>query len=80
MLLIIFLFFTWIIFDFYAEPIRGIFAQYVMLFAAVIKEVISETGAQSMRDIGKVMAAVRPKTKGRADGKQINAIAKELLS
>ncbi|MBR5157168.1 MAG: GatB/YqeY domain-containing protein, partial [Clostridia bacterium] len=46
----------------------------------IIKEVISETGAQSMRDIGKVMAAVRPKTKGRADGKQINAIAKELLS
>ncbi len=46
----------------------------------LVKEAISETGAQSMRDIGKVMAAVRPKTKGRADGKQINAIAKELLS
>ncbi|MBQ3225986.1 MAG: GatB/YqeY domain-containing protein [Clostridia bacterium] len=47
---------------------------------AIIKETIAETGAESMRDIGKVMAAVRPKTTGRADGKQINAIAKELLS
>lgn len=47
---------------------------------SLVKEAIAETGAESMRDIGKVMAAVRPKTKGRADGKQINAIAKELLS
>lgn len=47
---------------------------------AIIQETIAETGAESMRDIGKVMAAVRPKTTGRADGKQINAIAKELLS
>ena len=47
---------------------------------ALVKEAISETGAESMRDIGKVMAAVRPKTKGVADGKQVNAIAKQLLS
>lgn len=46
----------------------------------LVAEVISETGAQSMRDIGKVMAAVRPKTKGVADGKQVNEIAKKLLS
>lgn len=47
---------------------------------ALVAEAITETGAQSMRDIGKVMAAVRPKTKGVADGKQVNTIAKQLLS
>lgn len=47
---------------------------------ALVAEAIAETGAQSMRDIGKVMAAVRPKTKGVADGKQVNEIAKKLLS
>lgn len=46
----------------------------------LVAEAIAETGAQSVRDIGKVMAAVRPKTKGVADGKQVNEIAKKLLS
>lgn len=45
-----------------------------------MKEAIAETGAESMRDIGRVMAAVRPKTKGVADGKQVNEAAKKLLS
>lgn len=47
---------------------------------AIVKEAVSETGASSMKDMGKVMAAVMPKTKGRADGKVINEIAKNLLS
>lgn len=47
---------------------------------ALVKDAIAETGAESMRDIGKVMAAVRPKTKGVADGKQVNEAAKKLLS
>ena len=47
---------------------------------ALVAEAIAETGAQTMRDIGKLMAAVRPKTKGVADGKQVNEIAKKLLS
>ena len=47
---------------------------------ALVKEAIAETGAESMRDIGRVMAAVRPKTKGVADGKQVNEAAKKLLS
>jgi uncharacterized protein YqeY len=46
----------------------------------IVKEAVSETGASSMKDMGKVMAAVMPKTKGRADGKVINEIAKNLLS
>ena len=44
-----------------------------------VKEIIAETGASSMKDMGKVMAAVMPETKGRADGKEINSIARALL-
>lgn len=47
---------------------------------AIIKEVIAQTGAQSMKDMGKVMSAVKAKTVGRADGRMINEIAKVLLS
>ena len=46
----------------------------------IVVAAISETGAASMRDIGKIMAIVMPKVKGRADGKMINEIAKERLS
>ncbi len=46
----------------------------------IVKDAIASVGASSMKDIGKVMAAVMPKVKGRADGKQINQCAKELLS
>lgn len=47
---------------------------------AVVKEVIAATGAAGPGDIGKVMGAVIPRTKGRADGKKINEIARGLLS
>lgn len=46
---------------------------------AIVKDAISETGASTIKDMGKIMAAVMPKTKGRADGKEINQIARELL-
>ena len=46
----------------------------------IVKDAIASVGAVSMKDIGKVMAAVMPKVKGRADGKQINQCAKEILS
>ena len=45
----------------------------------LIKVTISEVGASSVKDMGKVMGAVIAKTKGRADGKVINTIVKELL-
>ncbi len=45
----------------------------------IVKDAISETGASTIKDMGKIMAAVMPKTKGRADGKAINQIARELL-
>jgi len=43
------------------------------------KEIIAETGAQSAKDLGKVMGAIMLKTKGRADGKVVNRIVRELL-
>ncbi len=46
----------------------------------IVADAIAETGASSMKDMGKIMAAVMPKVKGRADGKMINAIVKEKLS
>lgn len=46
----------------------------------IVKEAVTATGATSMKDMGKVMAAVMPKTKGRADGKEINSIVKNLLN
>ena len=46
----------------------------------IVEEAVKATGASSMKDMGKIMAAVMPQTKGRADGRLINEIAKELLS
>ena len=48
--------------------------------SAIVEEAITETGASSMKDMGKVMTAVKAKTVGRADGRMINEIAKGLLS
>ena len=46
---------------------------------AVVRQAVEETGASSPRDMGKVMQAVMPKVKGRADGKIVNAIVKKIL-
>ncbi len=46
----------------------------------VVQEIVTTTGASSMRDIGKVMGAAMQQLKGRADGRRINEIARELLS
>ncbi len=46
---------------------------------ALVKETIDELGASSPRDMGKVMAALVPKTRGRADGKLVSgAVVREL--
>lgn len=45
-----------------------------------IKEIIAQTGASSMKDIGKVMGMASKSLNGLADGKRINTCAKALLS
>ncbi|NLN40108.1 MAG: GatB/YqeY domain-containing protein [Smithella sp.] len=46
----------------------------------LIKELIAETGAVSVKDMGKVMKVLMPKIAGRADGKSAGEKVKELLS
>lgn len=45
----------------------------------LIRAIIAEVGAESARDMGKVMPLVMAKTKGAADGKQVNLLVRELL-
>lgn len=45
-----------------------------------VKEIIAELGADSMKDMGKVMRAANAKLAGRAEGKDIAAKVKSLLS
>lgn len=45
----------------------------------IVAQAIADTGATSAKEFGKVMGAVMPKIKGKADGNQVNAIVKELL-
>jgi len=47
---------------------------------AVVADVIRETGATTIKDLGKVMGAVMAKVKGRADGAQVQAIVRSKLS
>ncbi|KAB2333915.1 GatB/YqeY domain-containing protein [Cytobacillus gottheilii] len=46
----------------------------------IVKETIEETGAASKADMGKVMAAIMPKVKGKADGSIINKLVQQHLS
>ena len=47
---------------------------------ALVLEAISNTGAASPKDMGKVMQYLRPKTAGKADGKMVSDIVKEKLN
>ncbi len=47
---------------------------------AVLKEVITSVGAESMKDMGKVMGAAKTAIGSRADGGRINQMVKKLLS
>lgn len=47
---------------------------------AAVTEIIARTGAESMRDMGKVMAEANKELAGKADGKAISVVVKELLS
>lgn len=44
-----------------------------------LQKIISETGASSMKDMGKVMGAAQKAFAGRADNKLVSSIVKEIL-
>ncbi|MCB1669173.1 MAG: GatB/YqeY domain-containing protein [Porticoccaceae bacterium] len=45
----------------------------------MIKNVIAQTGAESMRDMGKVMAIIKPQIQGRADAGVVSGMVKSQL-
>lgn len=46
----------------------------------IIRKTVEETGAVSMKDMGKVMGAVSAQTKGRADNRLVSQLVKEILT
>jgi uncharacterized protein YqeY len=47
---------------------------------AIVGDAVAESGASSPKEMGKVMSAVMPQVKGRADGKRVSAMVQELLT
>lgn len=43
---------------------------------SLVDQVITEVGAESMRDLGRVMGAVMPRVRGKADGSEVQSIVK----
>jgi hypothetical protein len=48
--------------------------------AEIVKQTIADTGASSKKEMGKVMAALMPKVKGKADGSLVNKLVQQHLS
>jgi uncharacterized protein YqeY len=47
---------------------------------ALVDEAVAATGAQSARDLGKVMGWLSPRTRGRADGKRVAELVARALA
>ena len=47
--------------------------------AGEVKAVMKEVGATSVKDMGRVMKALMPRVKGRAEGTKVSSIVKELM-
>lgn len=47
---------------------------------AAVKEIVAQTGASSMKDMGKVMGIASKQLAGKADGRTISTIVKKMLS
>ncbi|MGH8932858.1 MAG: GatB/YqeY domain-containing protein [Egibacteraceae bacterium] len=47
--------------------------------SALVDDAVAQVGASSISDLGRVMSAVMPKVKGRADGRQVNALVRAKL-
>ena len=48
--------------------------------AALVRDVIAEVGAGSSDDLGKVMRPLMQRVSGRADGRRVNELVRELLA
>jgi uncharacterized protein len=46
----------------------------------IVDDAIAETGATSLRDLGRVMADVMPQVSGRADGSEVSRLVREKLA
>lgn len=47
---------------------------------ALAREAVQQTGATSVKEMGKVMGVLMPKVRGVADGKLVNEVVRDLLS
>lgn len=45
----------------------------------LVKQAIADTGATSSKDMGKVMGKLMPQVKGKADGRLVNEVVRDLL-
>lgn len=45
----------------------------------IVQDAVNQVGATSMKEMGQIMKIVMPQIEGRADGRQVNIIVKELL-
>lgn len=46
----------------------------------LVKDAVAQTGASEPKDMGKVMKVIMPQVKGKADGKLVNNIVREMLN
>lgn len=46
----------------------------------MVRDAIAESGATTPREMGKVMGLLTPRTKGRADGKAVSDLVKQMLA
>jgi uncharacterized protein YqeY len=47
--------------------------------AELVKSIINEVGAEGLQDTGKVMGRLMPQVKGKADGRLVNEVVREML-
>ncbi len=46
---------------------------------SIVKKAVEQTGAQTKKDLGKLMAVIMPQVKGKADGKYVNEIVAKYI-
>ena len=63
-----------IIAEFLPQPLTDVELQ------AMVAAAVDETGASSARDLGRVMAVLTPRTRGRADGKVVSGLVAQELA